>query len=382
MASKETPGGGGGGYEKRRTKDDIACAACKWQRRRCVRDCPLRPYFPGDKPEQFTRVRDLYGVTKVTKTLKELPLKQRDDYMKGIIFHALVRAKYPVYGIKQLECDLLHQISLAEAELYHSRNLLHYYRASAAAAAANNTVAATENNYATTVVNNPVDALVPVATKNYFPGVSADGTIDFISEEGYFGNFANGNETTPLEGTENQARRQRQEQHGGGVEDLRTRYLLDPIDSSAFSAASAAETLKRTAAAAFNPVESEALNPYAATAFCNPYPNTTINNNHYYYPGSISADGGTNDSFPGGGYFGNFREEEEEARPFKKNQAQQQQFLDDSNGLDLFPTRGNASFDNNENATDFLPDNAYAIESPKNDERATSMQKDDGNPFL
>ncbi|CAN8243626.1 unnamed protein product [Cochlearia groenlandica] len=213
MASNETPGDG-------------ACAACKWQRRRCVRDCPLRPYFPADKPEQFMRVRDLFGVNKVTKTLQELSLD---------------------------------------------------------------------------IPPPPPSPITP---------------------------------STPLEGTQNQ-------QHGG-VEDLRT--------------------LKRTAAAAFN--------PYAATDFYNPYTNTTINNNYYYYPGSISADGGKNGSFSGGGYFGNFREEEE-TRPFKRNQAQQQQFLDDSNGLHLFPARGNASFDNNENATYFLSDNAYAIQSLKNDERYT-----------
>ncbi|KAJ9701997.1 hypothetical protein PVL29_003973 [Vitis rotundifolia] len=50
-----------------------ACAACKYQRRKCKPDCPLAPFFPSHDKERFRNVHRLFGVANVTKTLQEIP---------------------------------------------------------------------------------------------------------------------------------------------------------------------------------------------------------------------------------------------------------------------------------------------------------------------
>ncbi|CAN8269373.1 unnamed protein product [Cochlearia groenlandica] len=46
-----------------------ACAACKYQRRKCASDCILAPYFPHDRHNQFLNAHKLYGVSNITKII-------------------------------------------------------------------------------------------------------------------------------------------------------------------------------------------------------------------------------------------------------------------------------------------------------------------------
>ncbi|KAI3454606.1 hypothetical protein Pfo_011269 [Paulownia fortunei] len=94
-----------------------ACAACKFQRRRCTPECLLAPFFPADQPKMFQNVHRVFGVKHVQNLLKELHPDQKVMAIKSIKFHAAMRDKHPVYGCLAEIQQLTYQIQLAEEEL-------------------------------------------------------------------------------------------------------------------------------------------------------------------------------------------------------------------------------------------------------------------------
>ncbi|KAL0285504.1 UNVERIFIED_CONTAM: LOB domain-containing protein 27 [Sesamum angustifolium] len=94
-----------------------ACAACKYQRRKCSPTCPLAPYFPANQPKMFQNVHRLFGVSNITKTLNSLKTKdQKEDAMKSIIYEAEMRERFPVYGCSVIICQLRLQLQYALEE--------------------------------------------------------------------------------------------------------------------------------------------------------------------------------------------------------------------------------------------------------------------------
>uniref|UniRef100_A0ACD5Y302 Uncharacterized protein n=1 Tax=Avena sativa TaxID=4498 RepID=A0ACD5Y302_AVESA len=75
-----------------------ACAACKYQRRKCNPDCPLARYFPADQQRRFLNAHRLFGVGNIQRTLRETPPELRNDAMRALIYQAEVRAYDPVGG--------------------------------------------------------------------------------------------------------------------------------------------------------------------------------------------------------------------------------------------------------------------------------------------
>lgn len=75
-----------------------ACAACKFQRRKCSAECPLSPYFPPDQPKQFLNAHKLFGVSNILRILKQVDDSKKSDAMKSIIYQANAREKDPVHG--------------------------------------------------------------------------------------------------------------------------------------------------------------------------------------------------------------------------------------------------------------------------------------------
>ncbi|XP_006367708.1 LOB domain-containing protein 27-like [Solanum tuberosum] len=104
-----------------------ACAACKYQRRRC-HDCPLAPYFPADQPKMFQNAHRLFGVSNILKILKQLDPSQKKVAMKSIIYQANARDKHPVYGCVAEIQNLLFNIQLYEEELQAVNAQLSFYR--------------------------------------------------------------------------------------------------------------------------------------------------------------------------------------------------------------------------------------------------------------
>ncbi|XP_065865674.1 LOB domain-containing protein 22-like [Euphorbia lathyris] len=94
-----------------------ACAACKYQRRKCAPDCILAPYFPHDRQRQFLNAHKLFGVSNITKIIKNLNQPDKDEAMRTIIFQSDVRANDPVGGCYRIIRDLQRQIEFHQAEL-------------------------------------------------------------------------------------------------------------------------------------------------------------------------------------------------------------------------------------------------------------------------
>ncbi|CAI9752678.1 unnamed protein product [Fraxinus pennsylvanica] len=95
-----------------------ACAACKYQRRKCSSDCPLAPYFPSNQSKIFQNVHRLFGVSNITKILGNLDTKeQKEDAMKSIIYESDMRERFPVYGCSVIICQLRLQLQHALEEL-------------------------------------------------------------------------------------------------------------------------------------------------------------------------------------------------------------------------------------------------------------------------
>ncbi|KAJ8448830.1 hypothetical protein Cgig2_011451 [Carnegiea gigantea] len=94
-----------------------ACAACKYQRRRCPPNCPLAPYFPADNPTQFFNAHKLFGVHNIVKTILKVEPDRRADAMKALIFTANARARDPVGGCYRMIRQLEAQIVQTQAQL-------------------------------------------------------------------------------------------------------------------------------------------------------------------------------------------------------------------------------------------------------------------------
>ncbi|XP_047306326.1 LOB domain-containing protein 27-like [Impatiens glandulifera] len=105
-----------------------ACAACKYQRRRCTPKCLLAPYFPADQPKMFQNAHRLFGVSNIVKILKGIDPSQKREAMNSIIFQANMRDRYPVEGCCYFIRGLQSQIHQTEMELHAVHSQLRLYR--------------------------------------------------------------------------------------------------------------------------------------------------------------------------------------------------------------------------------------------------------------
>ncbi|XP_022720798.1 LOB domain-containing protein 22-like [Durio zibethinus] len=94
-----------------------ACAACKYQRRKCAPDCILAPYFPHDRQRQFQNAHKLFGVSNISKIIKALNPPEKDIAMRTIVFQSDARANDPVGGCYRIIQELQRQIEYSQAEL-------------------------------------------------------------------------------------------------------------------------------------------------------------------------------------------------------------------------------------------------------------------------
>lgn len=94
-----------------------ACAACKYQRRKCSPDCPLAPYFPPDQPKLFLNAHKLFGVSNILRILRQVDDTQKSDAMKSIIYQANAREKDPVHGCFGIIVMLQTQVERLRDEL-------------------------------------------------------------------------------------------------------------------------------------------------------------------------------------------------------------------------------------------------------------------------
>ncbi|KAL5223040.1 hypothetical protein ABZP36_027753 [Zizania latifolia] len=125
-----TGSGGGGG-----AGTNQACAACKYQRRKCNPDCPMAPYFPADQQRRFLNAHRLFGVSNILKTLRHLKPELHDDAMRTLVYQAEMRAHDPVGGCYRIIFELERQLEYDTAELSTVLHHIAFYRQAAEAGA-------------------------------------------------------------------------------------------------------------------------------------------------------------------------------------------------------------------------------------------------------
>uniref|UniRef100_A0A804Q8M4 LOB domain-containing protein n=1 Tax=Zea mays TaxID=4577 RepID=A0A804Q8M4_MAIZE len=86
---------GAGGIGSRHNQ---ACAACKYQRRKCNSHCELAPYFPAEQQRRFLNAHHLFGVGNLVKMLGMIETKFSNDLMTSLMYEADARAADPVLG--------------------------------------------------------------------------------------------------------------------------------------------------------------------------------------------------------------------------------------------------------------------------------------------
>lgn len=75
-----------------------ACASCRHQRKKCTEKCILAPFFPAEKTHEFQAVHKIFGVSNVTKLVKDLPKEDGKRAVDSLIWEANCRLKDPVLG--------------------------------------------------------------------------------------------------------------------------------------------------------------------------------------------------------------------------------------------------------------------------------------------
>ncbi|KVH98822.1 lateral organ boundaries domain-containing protein [Cynara cardunculus var. scolymus] len=105
-----------------------ACAACKYQRKRCTPECALAPHFRPEHTEIFKNAHKLFGVRKILRILEKIDPSQKTEAMRSIIYQANMRDRFPVHGCLGEIYHLQYQIRQAEKELYAVLSHLHFYK--------------------------------------------------------------------------------------------------------------------------------------------------------------------------------------------------------------------------------------------------------------
>lgn len=75
-----------------------ACAACRYQRRKCKEDCVLSPYFPTNKTQEYEAIHRVFGYSNISKMLTNLDDQARKEAIKSFEWEAMMWRQDPVYG--------------------------------------------------------------------------------------------------------------------------------------------------------------------------------------------------------------------------------------------------------------------------------------------
>ncbi|XP_031126681.1 LOB domain-containing protein 2-like [Ipomoea triloba] len=81
-----------------RSNGTTACASCKHQRKKCTEKCVLAPFFPAEKGREFQAVHKVFGVSNVTKMVRNLKEEERGRAVESLVWEAICRHNDPVLG--------------------------------------------------------------------------------------------------------------------------------------------------------------------------------------------------------------------------------------------------------------------------------------------
>ncbi|KAL3640269.1 hypothetical protein CASFOL_015237 [Castilleja foliolosa] len=103
------------------------CAACKYLRRKCTKDCVFAPYFPPGDPQKFINIHKVFGSSNVSKILNELNPKERNDAVNSLAYEAECRIKDPIYGCVGFVSYLQHNLRQVQQEIERAKKELATY---------------------------------------------------------------------------------------------------------------------------------------------------------------------------------------------------------------------------------------------------------------
>ncbi|CAA2978161.1 Hypothetical predicted protein [Olea europaea subsp. europaea] len=94
------------------------CGACKFLRRKCLKDCVLAPYFCHDQgATQFAAIHKVFGASNVSKLLAHLPVSDRCEAATTMAYEAQARLQDPTYGCVSHIFALQQQVVNLQAQL-------------------------------------------------------------------------------------------------------------------------------------------------------------------------------------------------------------------------------------------------------------------------
>ncbi|KAI3693915.1 hypothetical protein L1987_76870 [Smallanthus sonchifolius] len=98
------------------------CGACKFLRRKCVKNCVFAPYFDSDQgTAHFATVHRVFGASNASKLLLRVPPHRRLDAVVSLCYEALSRVRDPVYGCMANIFTLQQQVDKLQTELSYIR---------------------------------------------------------------------------------------------------------------------------------------------------------------------------------------------------------------------------------------------------------------------
>ncbi|XP_070668832.1 LOB domain-containing protein 22-like [Malus domestica] len=72
-----------------------ACAACKYQRRKCTQTCELAAYFPASRFVEFVNAQHMFGMSNIEKILATVEPDQRPATAETILFEGNIWRNNP-----------------------------------------------------------------------------------------------------------------------------------------------------------------------------------------------------------------------------------------------------------------------------------------------
>ncbi|KAK4396913.1 LOB domain-containing protein 27 [Sesamum angolense] len=105
-----------------------ACAACKYQRKRCNESCVLGRYFPLDRAEDFENVQRLFGIQNAVKILNSVAENEREKTVESLILEARMRRENPVHGPVEVEMRLRAEMERVKKELDMVKKELKFFK--------------------------------------------------------------------------------------------------------------------------------------------------------------------------------------------------------------------------------------------------------------
>ncbi|XP_006292643.2 LOB domain-containing protein 28 [Capsella rubella] len=100
------------------------CAACKYLRRKCTKDCVFAPYFPTNKQENYEMIHKVFGASHVASLINEIHPSQREIAMSTLTWEAQVRLNDLVHGVSSIIDRLQSQLNDLQNQLAIAKNEL------------------------------------------------------------------------------------------------------------------------------------------------------------------------------------------------------------------------------------------------------------------